>query len=122
MEKTTKRRQIKVLIVDDNPEMRRILYHFIHPICDDIYECGDGMEALEYYRKYDPDWVLMDWQMEHMDGIAATKSIIEQFPNAHICMITSFDDEDLRAEAVKAGASDFVLKEDLISLRKILTA
>jgi CheY-like chemotaxis protein len=57
---------MKVLIVDDNPEMRGILTHFIRPIYQDIYECSDGIDALDLYRKYEPDRVLMDWQMEKM--------------------------------------------------------
>ena len=51
-----------------------------------------------------PDWVLMDWQMEKMDGIAATEQIIKQFPDAHICMVTSFEDEDLKAGSVQSGS------------------
>lgn len=112
--------KMKILIVDDNPEMRRILAHFVEPICRNIYECNDGIDALEFYRQHEPDWVLMDWQMKEMDGIAATEQIIKQFPNAQICMVTSFDDEDLKKEALRAGASDFVLKDDLSGLRKVL--
>lgn len=112
--------KLNILIVDDNPEMRRILAHFIRPICRDIYECADGIYALDFYRKYEPDWVLMDWQMKEMNGISASKKILEKFPDAHICMVTSFDDGDLKDEALKAGIRNFVLKDDLSNLRKIL--
>lgn len=62
----------------------------------------------------------MDWQMKEMDGITATERIIEKYPDAHICMVTSFDDGELKKEAFKAGVSNFVSKDDLLSLRKIL--
>jgi CheY-like chemotaxis protein len=115
------RDSMKVLIVDDSPEMRGILKHFIRPICEDIYECDDGSDALDCYRKYKPDWVLMDWQMKKVDGIVATRLITELYPDAHICMVTSFKDDDLKKEALNAGAVEFVLKDDLLRLRKILT-
>ena len=113
---------MKILIVEDNSEMRRVLNSYIRPLCRTVYECADGCEAFEFYRRYKPDWVLMDWQMEKMDGIAATEQIVKKYPDAHICMVTSFDDEDLKKEAVKAGACNFVLKDDLLSLRRILAA
>ncbi|MEZ5425077.1 MAG: response regulator [Pyrinomonadaceae bacterium] len=111
---------MKVLIVDDSPEMRSILSHFVRPICQDIYECSDGIYALECYQKYEPDWVLMDWQMKEMNGITASEQILEKYPNAHICMVSSFDDIDLKEEAIKVGVTDFVRKDDLSGLRQIL--
>lgn len=111
---------MKVLIVDDNAEMRNILSLFISHLCQDIYECSDGINALDLYQKHEPDWVLMDWQMKEMNGITASERILKKFPNAHICMITSFDDVDLKDEAMRVGIKDFVLKDDLLSLREIL--
>ena len=113
---------MKVLIVEDNSDMRRVLVNFIRPLCQTVYECSDGIDALRLYRECRPDWVLMDWQMEKMDGITASEQILSQFPNAHICMVTSFSDEELEKEAFKAGVEKFVPKENLLSLREILTS
>lgn len=59
--------------------------------------------------------------MKEMDGITATERIIEKYPDAHICMVTSFDDGELKKEAF-VGVSNFVSKDNLLSLRKILAA
>ena len=94
--------------------------NFLPASVDRIYECGDGNRALALYQQYRPEWVLMDWQMPETDGITATRNIIAKYPNANICMVTSFDDEILRIEAKKAGAIGFVLKKNLVELPDIL--
>lgn len=111
---------MKVLIVDDNADIRQIITRFVKPFCQNVYECEDGIEALESYQRHKPDWVLMDWQMENADGIEATKQIIDQYPDAHICMVSSFGNESLKKEAYKAGASAFVSKDELSDLRTVL--
>ena len=63
---------------------------------------------------------LMDWEMPGTDGLTAIREIIGGYPDAHICMVTAFKDDHLRDEAFAAGASGFVLKENLFSLEGIL--
>ena len=111
----------KILIIDDNPRVRSLIKGELAELDAEFYEGSDGQEAFELYGKHQPEWVLMDWQMKEMDGITATKQIIKQFPTAYICMVTSFDSEHLKKEARQAGASNFVLKDDLSPLREILT-
>lgn len=113
---------MKVLIVDDHKNVRELLRKYLPTSFDEILECEDGAEAFELYEKHNPDWVLMDWEMPKVDGITATRQIISQFPDAHICMVTAFDDEDLRGEALAAGASDFVLKDNLHELKGVLVS
>jgi two-component system, chemotaxis family, chemotaxis protein CheY len=112
--------QMKVLIVDDNKRVRLLLRDYLPASVDEIYECVDGSEAFALYQKHRPDWVLMDWEMPNMNGIRAIREIIAEFPKAHICMVTAFDDEAIRAEALSAGASDFVVKDNLFELEAIL--
>ena len=111
---------MKVLIVEDNPKMRRMLADSIGHKFEEIYECTDGDQAFLLYRQHHPDWVLMDWQMPHKDGITATREIIAEFPTANICLVTSYNDEFLKSEALEAGASGFVLKNNLLELEVVL--
>jgi len=110
---------MKILIVDDNKQVRTLLRDHL-PSFTSVYECVDGEHALAMYQRYRPDWVLMDQDMPGTDGITATRQIIAEFPEAKICMVTVFDDDDLRSEAFNAGASGFVLKDKLFELEAIL--
>lgn len=110
-----------VLIVDDNQTVRRVIRDYLPASCVEVFECGDGQEALLLYEKHQPDWVLMDWQMPEMDGASAIRKIISRYPHARICMVTSFDDEAIRRDAIDAGALGFLLKDDLFDLERIMT-
>ena len=111
---------MKLLIVDDNAGMRRLIRGLVNDLAETINECGDGAEALAAFAEHRPDWVLMDIKMERLDGIAATRQIIAAFPEAQIVMVTDYGDAKLRAQASAAGACAFVVKEDLFALRGIL--
>ena len=111
---------MKLLIVDDNAGMRRLIKGLVHDLAETINECGDGAEALAAYVEYRPDWVLMDIKMERLDGFAATRQIMAAFPEAQIVMVTDYGDAKSRAAADAAGACAYVIKEDLFALRAIL--
>ena len=111
--------QMKILIVDDNEQVRNLLRDYLPALFDEIFECADGSEAFSFFKKHQPDWVLMDWEMPKMNGIKAIREIIGEFPTANICMVTAFDDEEIRSEALAAGASGFVLKDNLFELEDI---
>jgi DNA-binding NarL/FixJ family response regulator len=83
-------------------------------------ECGDGAHALAIYSQTRPDWVLMDILMPGVDGFAATREIKRQFPEAKILIVTSYDDDELKAMAHKAGACGYLLKDDISGLLKYL--
>jgi len=110
---------MKVLIVDDNPKVREVVRDYLPAEVDEIFECADGGEALALYQKHLPDWVLMDWEMPRMNGITAIREIIAEFPTANICMVTAFDDAEIRTEALAAGALRFVLKDNLFELEEM---
>lgn len=111
---------MKLLIAEDNAMMRGLIRSLVSDLAEDISECADGAEAIDLYAELQPDWVLMDWQMEKVDGIAATRRIIADFPDAHICIVTYHNDEKLKAEAARAGACAFVLKDNLLLVRKVV--
>lgn len=116
----TKTNVSKILIVDDNAEMRQMTRFFLRDSSFEFEECADGADALACYEAIRPDWVLMDWEMRRMDGLTATRRIIEKHPQARILMVTQYDQKELREAATKAGARGFVLKEDLRALRVFL--
>ena len=113
---------MRLLIVEDNHHMRRLIKSMVSDTAEAIYECSDGSEALEAYRAHQPDWVLMDIEMKILDGITATRLIKDAFPAARIVIVSEHDNVEWREEAGRAGASEYVLKENLFELRRILQA
>ena len=113
---------MNILIVEDSRAVRRMIRSVVQSFSKEIFECADGAEALAAYQKYNPDWVLMDVEMENIDGITATQAIHDTDPQAQICIVTNYDDTDLREEAARAGATAYLVKDDLHLLRSIITA
>lgn len=109
-----------LLIVDDNPAVRRMIARVVSDLADEIHECEDGAEVLAAYRQSHPDFVLMDIAMKGVDGITATRQIIAAFPGARVIMVTGHGDEPLRAAAREAGACGYVLKENLLAIRELI--
>ena len=111
---------MKVLIVDDSSQMRTMMRQYLPSDADEFCECEDGIEAVECYERFLPDWVLMDWEMKRMNGLKATKKILAKFPDAKILLVTQHNEVEMREAASGAGARGFVLKEDLAELRRML--
>lgn len=109
-----------LMVVDDSSEMRRVIRRTLCDVATEIVECDDGAEALATYTRSRPDWVLMDIGMAGVDGIAATRQITEAFPEARVVILTAHGDEPLRVAAREAGACAYVLKENLLELRRLL--
>jgi len=104
---------IRVLIVDDHGLFRRGLEATLQlePDIDVVGEAGDGGDALAKAAELLPDVVLMDVKMPRRGGIEACMAIKQAVPSARIVMLTMSDDEADLYEAVKAGASGYLLKE-----------
>jgi two-component system NarL family response regulator len=104
---------IRVLIVDDHALFRRGLEATLQlePDIVVVGEAGDGNEALVKAQESLPDVVLMDVRMPRHSGIEACKVIKQEVPSARIVMLTVSDDEADLYEAVKAGASGYLLKD-----------
>ena len=111
---------MKLLIVEDNLPMRRLIAQIVRRQGDVLVECGDGAQAVAAYRELIPDWVLMDVEMPIMDGITAARAIIADFPEAKIAIVTDHDNLPLREAAAEAGACEYIVKENLADLRRML--
>lgn len=111
---------MKLMIVEDNPQMCQLLKQLLSDLADVIVECGDGEEAVAAYGVEQPDWTLMDLQMERMGGIEATRRIRAVWPKAQILIVTEYDDQHWRAAARQAGACGYLLKDNLMEVRRRL--
>jgi two-component system, NarL family, response regulator LiaR len=103
---------IRVLFVDDH-EMVRIgvsSYLSAQPDIDVVGEADNGKRGVELALELRPDIILMDLVMKEMDGIEATRQIIEQWPEAKVIIVTSFLDDEKVYPALEAGATSYMLK------------
>jgi len=103
---------IRVVFVDDH-EMVRIgvsSYLSAQPDIEVVGEADDGKKGVELVLELRPDIILMDLVMKEMDGIEATRQIIEQWPEAKIIIVTSFLDDEKVYPALEAGATSYMLK------------
>ena len=103
---------ISVLFADDH-EMVRIgvtTYLSAQPDINVIAEADDGGPAVKLALELKPDIILMDLVMKEMDGIEATRQIMEQWPEAKIIIVTSFLDDEKVYPALEAGATSYMLK------------
>lgn len=107
---------MNILIVEDNPMVRRMIRGLVTPFAGEVFECADADTAVSFYREHSPGLVLMDIRLEDSDGIAATRQICAADPRARIVIVTGYDDVDLRTAAAEAGAVAYFLKDDLGTL------
>jgi CheY-like chemotaxis protein len=99
-----------VLIVDDQESMRELLQHQLEKIGHTIVgKASNGLEAIELIGSLHPDIVLMDIEMPQMDGLRATKIIVENYPRP-VVLLTSYDNEEMIRQAGEAGAAAYLLK------------
>jgi DNA-binding NarL/FixJ family response regulator len=104
---------IRVLIADDQA-LVRAGFRMILDAEDDLMvvaEAADGLQAVEQARRARPDVVLMDIRMPELDGIEATRRLLEVAPDVRVLMLTTFDLNEYVYDALRAGASGFLLKD-----------
>ncbi len=103
----------RIVLVDDHVLVRCGMRKLLdaEPDLEVTGEAGDGAEGVEVALEHHPDVVLMDLSMPVLDGIEATKLILAAGSQARILVVTSHDDDQLVARALKAGASGFFLKD-----------
>lgn len=116
----------KVLIADDHAIVRAGLRALIHgeTDLDLVGEAAGGYEAIELVEKTGPDVLVLDLSMPDLDGISVTRMLKPNFPDLRILILTLHEDEALLKEAIKAGASGYILKRaaesELISAIQVI--
>ncbi|MFC9728641.1 response regulator [Bacillus cereus] len=103
---------IRLLIVDDQPFVRESLRTLLDRY-EDLNVVGlaeDGNEAIDLCGRLQPHVILMDLDMQHMDGIEATKKIKQQWPHIRVLIFTTFQDTEQAVESLRNGADGFLLK------------
>ena len=104
---------IKILLVDDQPLFREGLRTLLSVQSDFeiVGEAGNGEEALSLARKLLPSVVLMDLQMPVLDGVAATRRLHQDLPDCRVIVLTTFDDDEMVFDGLRAGAIGYLLKD-----------
>lgn len=104
---------VRVIIADDQPVVRSGLSTFLRSYSDVLLvgEAEDGEEAVQLVELTQPDLVLMDVEMPHMDGIAATRLIRARWPQIQVLMLTGLKEHDRIQAALQAGAQGFCFKD-----------
>jgi two-component system, chemotaxis family, chemotaxis protein CheY len=101
---------MRLLVVDDAPQMLKAFRDILESQGCEVFEAENGEEALAKYAELKPDIVLMDILMPKLDGISATKKILEDDPNARIIVISAVGKSGLEEECLMAGARQFIVK------------
>jgi DNA-binding NarL/FixJ family response regulator len=105
---------IRVLVVDDQSMIRAGFRMLLagEPDVEIVAEARTGLEAIEKASRFQPDVILMDIRMPELDGLEATRRILAADRHARVLILTTFDLDEYVFEALNAGASGFVLKDD----------
>lgn len=113
---------MRVMIVDDSSEMRRLIRETLAPWTQDVVECSDGDEAAARYAECLPDWTVMDFRMTRVDGLTAIRALRDRWPAARIILLTAFESVAVRQEALLRGAANCLSKDHLCELPACLGA
>ena len=105
---------IRTLVVDDQSMVRAGLRMLLaeEPDIEVVAEAGNGLEAIAQAARFRPEVILMDIRMPELDGLEATRRILAADATAKVLILTTFNLDDYVYEALRAGASGFVLKDD----------
>lgn len=104
---------IRILVADDHNVVRQGLVALIKTVSDMtvVAEAADGVQAVELFRKHQPDVTIMDLRLPGMNGVEAITQIRRDFPSARILVLTTFDGDENIFRALQAGARGYLLKD-----------
>ncbi len=102
---------MKIMLVDDSKTMRNIQKSVLTQLgYNDVLEATDGLDALSKVGAYEPDLILLDWNMPNMDGLTFVKQYRARGGKAAIVMVTTEAEKSRVVEAIKAGVNNYVVK------------
>ena len=105
---------MKLILIDDDCLVVSALKMILEaqPDFEVAATASDGAEALSLYREHRPDVLLIDIRMQGMDGLKAAETVLGEFPEARILLLTTFSDDEYIIKALKLGAAGYLLKQD----------
>jgi CheY-like chemotaxis protein len=111
---------MKILIADDNAKTRNYIKKILGNSDHEFIEVNNGKDAVSAFIDHKPEVVLMDIKMEEMDGIEASRMIRQHFQDTKLIIITDYYDKQFREEAKAVGAANYLIKDNLLDLRKLI--
>ena len=116
----------RVLVAEDHPEVAKAVCRLLAMDCDIVGRVEDGSAAVEAAQRLEPDMIVIDLNLPHVNGLEACRQITEANPAIKVIVFTATNDADVRERALALGASAFVSKTspdaDLLSTVKRLWA
>lgn len=118
------KKRMKIIIIDDDCLVAGALKTILEASGEVqvLATGGSGQEACRLYEEHKPDVLLMDIRMKEMDGLEASRHILNKFPDANILLLTTFADDEYIVKALRLGAKGYLLKQDYASILPALLA
>ena len=111
---------LRILIADDNARTRLMLRATLADLQAEFIEIGGGSGVVQAVERYRPDWVLLEFRMEPVNGLVVASRIRKDFPSVRLVMVTNCDDPAVRTTATAVGIHHFVMKDDMLTVRKLI--
>jgi two-component system NarL family response regulator len=107
------RPSVRIMVVDDHPMTREGLCAVLSrvPEYSIVAEGNNGLEAVDLFRRHKPDVLLMDLSMPQMNGLQATRAIVDEFTDAQVVIFSASDGDETVYQAMRAGARAYLLKD-----------
>ena len=112
---------LRLLVIESQAGLRQVVRRWLEGVDCVICECVSPSEALRVSAELSPDWVVVDAQSKPVNGLVALRELKPRFTNARFVLVSDFADDHLQKAALQAGACACLLKEDLGTLRDLLT-
>jgi len=100
----------RIMLVDDHPGVLRAISRLLDPDCEIVASMDDGARAIESAVRLKPDVMVVDLSMPDMDGLEVCRRMQKAAPETDVIILTAYEDEQVQAAAIQAGAASFVAK------------
>ena len=114
-----KTNDLTLLYVEDDAALREQFVRVLKPRFKELYEAGDGKQALELYAAYSPDMIIVDINLPQIDGLEVIEEIRKSNENTPVVIMSAYSDQEKLFKAIKLGLSDYLIKP--VPLKKLFT-